>query len=90
MKYTFKAFDANSEAKVIAHVNVRADAKLETIVRKCLEELATKMNQALTAKVEWPNVWANGAVGTIILTDGNNGTWFTELFRDDNGILIFA
>ncbi len=76
MKYTIAVLSGIEEDNVIEkEISVRADARLETVVKKAAEEIGMVLEKkGLLARparywVDMPNVWRNGAVGTLFVED---------------------
>lgn len=80
MKYTIAVLSGIEEDNVIEkEISVRVDARLETVVRKAAEEIGMVLEKkGLLARparycVDMPNIWRNGAVGTLIVEDDKRG-----------------
>ena len=88
MKYTVTAYAGENEYSVT--VNCRYDAKIETLYRKCMNEVSYPLfkkgvlSHNATWRGEKPNIWINGAVGSV---------WFVNPFINvsivaENGCVI--
>lgn len=87
MKYTAYAYDCNSEAEARIEFAVRSDASLKTLVQKAVTELMSELSlTSCRYTVEMPNVLTNGGVGLLTIND----SYFVQIWRNDNEILIFA
>lgn len=94
MKYTFAVYTQHDEAGIEKEVNIRADARLKTVVRKAAEEMAEVLveNGLLVRPVSYvadmPNVWRNGAVGTLRIQDDKD-YFFVGIRHSDSETWMF-
>lgn len=95
MKYTIAVLSGIEEDNVIEkEISIRADARLETVVRKAAEEMAEILVKKglLTRPVRYwadmPNVWTNGAVGTLRIQD-DKGYFYIGIRHSDSEAWMF-
>ena len=68
MKYMVDTFVPEEEKEVETVISVRCDAKLENVVRKAVIALMPILGlKKCRYNVDMPNVWRNGAVGTLTI-----------------------
>ena len=80
MKYIVNALDLESEREVETVVSVRSDAGLKKLVERSVLALMPVLGlQRCRYTVDMPNVWRNGAVGTLTIDNrysvGIRGEW---------------
>ena len=95
MKYTIAVLSGIEKDNVIEkEINVRADARLETVVRKAAEEIGMVLEKnGLLARparywADMPNVWRNGAVGTLCVQDDKRN-YFIGIRHSDSKAWMF-
>lgn len=75
MKYHIMTYTADCIG-VDCLVNMRADAKLDTLVHKSVQRLYNELHRLglikarATVHHERPNIWTNGGIGFVSLDDG--------------------
>ncbi len=74
----------------IKSVKIRSDAKIETVYKKLAFELVREIkrrgvhvNDPFIISYDLPNVWRNGAVGSVWMTAGND---FYEVYSFRDGV----
>lgn len=95
MKYTIAVLSGIEDDNVIEkEISVRVDARLETVVRKAAEEIGMVLEKkGLLARparywADMPNVWRNGAVGTLCVQDDKRN-YFIGIRRSDSKAWMF-
>ena len=94
MKYTFAVCTQHDEVGIEKEVNIRADARLKTVVRKAAEEMAEVLvEKGLLARpvsyvADMPNVWRNGGVGTLRVQDDKD-YFFIGIKHSDSEAWMF-
>ena len=92
MKYYVEAY--NADIGVRCEVNARADAAHDTIVKKAVQRVYNELNRlgliGARAEVyrEKPNVWLNGGVGFISLSDGAHN--YTVSLSNEYGSYMYV
>ncbi len=94
MKYTIAVYTQHDETEIEKELNIRADARLETVVRKAAEEMAEVLVEKgllahpVTYVADMPNVWRNGGLGTLRIQDDKD-YFFIGIRHSDSEVWMF-
>lgn len=92
MKYKVTIYDMN-ENEYSEEINVRGDAKIKTIYQRAVDKIAPVaiekgiLKNNITIQAEYPNIWLNGAVGSLWMKDDQGNFCDVHIRRYDGCVI---